>query len=84
MYVYVTFQAGGTKVISTTVLHATDIDSDDDSLTYVVTVPVHLGELYLDNGDTMAVANNFTPAQLASGEFNQQTVWRYIYIDITP
>ncbi|XP_067933161.1 extracellular matrix organizing protein FRAS1-like [Watersipora subatra] len=61
-------KVGGETVIDSTVLHSTDIDSDDDMLIYTITESVHRGKLYTmsSNGSEQAAAV-FTPADLRSG-----------------
>ena len=60
---------GGDAVIDSTVLHATDIDSDDDMLIYTISQPVHRGLLYKvsPNGTEQSVSI-FIPTDLNEGE----------------
>lgn len=69
--VYASFlQAGGDLVIDSTVLHATDIDSNDETLKYYITEPPRRGSLYLvdEQGDRTDNIVQFTPQQLLEGK----------------
>lgn len=55
-------------VIDSTVLHATDIDSDDERLIFSITQPVTRGKLYmLSKNETEEDVQMFTPFELKEG-----------------
>ena len=58
-------------VIDSSVLHATDIDSDDERLLYSITQPVTRGKLYqlTENGTEVNVLL-FTPLELKEGKLS--------------
>ena len=63
-------------MIDSSVLHATDIDSDDDMLIYTITQLVHRGQLYkLSVNDTEQDVVVFTPSDLQSGKSSNTHVY---------
>jgi len=53
------------------VLYATDIDSDDEMLIFIITQPVHRGILYMSSSNNGSEQNIslFTPVDLREGGF---------------